>query len=416
MDKLLAHKRDLFSFLRQRWVDLIDAGFDVLLYDLTSTYFECEPPEIGKRKFGYSRDKRSDCVQVVIALIVTRDGFPLAYEVMDGNTSDRTTLSGFLKKIEAQYGKANRTWVMDRGIPTEETLKEMRNSTPPISYLVGTPRGRLSKLEKEFLGLSWEKVRESIEVKLLRDDGELHVLAKSKGRVEKGRAMRRRRLKRLWRRLHELQKQDLTRDQLLLKIGAAKKEAGNVYRLVDFHLPEKTEPANSTTFTFTLRKDKFREAIRREGHYLLRSNLSGEDPALLWQHYIRLTEVDQAFRNLKDDLSFRPIFHQTDNRIDAHIFIAFMAYCLHVTLKHRLRPLAPGLSPREVLDKCAAVQMVDIHLPTTDGRLLILSRYTQPDRDLLLLLAQMKLNLPTQSAARSVTVQTEETAKRPACL
>ena len=143
MDKLLTHKKDLFSFLRGRWVDLFDAGFDVLLYDLTSTYFECDAPKIGKRKFGYSRDKRPDCVQVVIALIVTPDGFPIAYEVMEGNTSDKATLSGFLKKIEMQYGKANRTWVMDRGIPTEETLAEMRNATPSVSYLVGTPRGRL---------------------------------------------------------------------------------------------------------------------------------------------------------------------------------------------------------------------------------------------------------------------------------
>ncbi|MBI2837531.1 MAG: IS1634 family transposase, partial [Acidobacteria bacterium] len=405
MDKLLGHKEDLFFFLRQRWVDMFDAGFDVLLYDLTSTYFVCEPPEIGKRKFGYSRDKRSDCVQVVIALIVTPDGFPIAYEVMAGNTSDKTTLSGFLRKIETQYGKANRTWVMDRGIPTEETLAEMKNSTPPVSYLVGTPRGRLSALEEGFLDQPWEQARESVEVKLLRQEGELYVLARSKGRVEKERAMRRRRMKKLWRRLHELQTQELTRDALLLKLGAAKKEAGNFYRLVEVSLPKKEEPVTSATFTFSLRKDKFRETIRREGHYLLRSNLCSEKPATLWQQYIRLTEIEQAFRNLKDDLSLRPIFHQLETRIEAHIFIAFMAYCLQVTLKHRLRSLAPGLSPREVLDKFAGIQMVDVHLPTTDSRLLVLSRYTQPEKDHLILLARLNLDLPAQPTPKILVAQ-----------
>ncbi len=405
MDKLLAHKEELFSFLRGRWEDMFNAGFDVLLYDLTSTYFECEPPKFGKRQFGYSRDKRSDCVQVVIALIVTPDGFPIAYEVMAGNTSDRTTLSGFLKKIETQYGKANRTWVMDRGVPTEETLAEMRNAAPPVMYLVGTPRGRLTALEKRFLDQPWAKARESVEVKLLRQEGELYILARSKGRVAKESAMRRRRLKRLWRRLHELQSQELTRDMLLLKLGAAKKDAGNAYRLVDVNLPKKEEPVNSTTFTFSLRKDKLRETIRREGHYLLRSNLEGEDPATLWQHYIRLTEIEQAFRNLKDDLSLRPIFHQLDTRIEAHIFIAFMAYCLQVTLKHRLRSMAPGLSPREVLDKFVGIQMVDVHLPTTDDRVFVLSRYTQPEKDHLILLARLKLNLPPQPPPKIITAQ-----------
>jgi hypothetical protein len=229
LDKLLAHKQALFSFLRQRWQALFDVRFDVLLYDLTSTYFECDLPEEGKRKFGYSRDKRSDCVQVIIALIVTPEGFPLAYEIMPGNTSDKTTLADFLKKVEKQYGKANRTWVMDRGIPTEETLGQMRTAQTPIHYLVGTPRGRLSKLEKEFLKLPWEKVRESVEVKLLDQAGELYILSRSLGRVHKERSMRRRRLKRLFKRLRELRQQKLTRDGLLIKLGAAKKEAGHAW-------------------------------------------------------------------------------------------------------------------------------------------------------------------------------------------
>jgi len=400
LDKLLPHKNDFFSYLTQRWKTLFHVNFDVLLYDLTSTYFECDPPEEGKRRFGYSRDKRSDCVQVVIALIVTPDGFPLAYEVMPGNTSDKTTLADFLKSIEDQYGKANRVWVMDRGIPTEETLQTMREADPPIHYLVGTPKGRLTKLEKDFLEKPWQKVRDLVGVKLLEKGDELYVMARSDGRVNKERAMRRRRLKKLWSRLKELQQQKLTRDALLLKIGAAKKEAGRSYFLVDIKFPEPKEPVNSETFTFRLRKNKLRIVRRREGCYLLRSNLVHQDPRVLWEYYIQLTEVEQAFKDLKQDLAVRPVYHQTDDRIDAHIFVSFMSYCLFVTLKHKARQAAPGLTARTVLEKFSTMQMVDVHLPTTDGRHLILPRYTQPDRDQKLLLAQLRFRLPDQPPPR----------------
>jgi len=402
LDKLLPHKNDFFSYLTQRWKTLFHVNFDVLLYDLTSTYFECDPPEEGKRRFGYSRDKRSDCVQVVIALIVTPDGFPLAYEVMPGNTSDKTTLADFLKSIEDQYGKANRVWVMDRGIPTEETLQTMRETDPPIHYLVGTPKGRLTKLEKDFLEKPWQKVRDLVGVKLLEKGDELYVMARSDGRVNKERAMRRRRLKKLWSRLKDLQQQKLTRDALLLKIGAAKKEAGRSYFLVDIKFPEPKEPVNSETFTFRLRKNKLRIVRRREGCYLLRSNLVHQDPRVLWEYYIQLTEVEQAFKDLKQDLAVRPVYHQTDDRIDAHIFVSFMSYCLFVTLKHKARQAAPGLTARTVLEKFSTMQMVDVHLPTTDGRHLILPRYTQPDRDQKLLLAQLRFRLPDQPPPRIV--------------
>ena len=379
-DKLLAHKQDLFSYLQKRWQDLFQAEFEVLLYDLTSTYFECDPPARGKRRFGYSRDKRPDCVQVIIALVVTPDGLPLAYEVMQGNTSEKTTLKAFLKKIEEQYGRAQRIWVMDRGIPTEEQLREMREVDPPVAYLVGTPRGRLSKLEKPFLELPWAKVKESVEVKLLAQEGELYILARSQGRWQKERAMRRRRLKSLWKRLQELQGQQLERDQLLLKLGAAKAEAGRACGLVEVQVPKPEQPVNAETFTFRWRKDKLRQALRREGRYLLRSNLPAEDPARLWQHYVQLTEIEAVFRALKSDLAIRPIYHQKDSRIEAHIFVSFLAYCLYITLGQRLRTLAPGLTPRTVLEKMSAIQMVDVWVPTTDGRLLILPRYTQPRR------------------------------------
>ena len=397
LDRLLPHKRAFFSALKARWQMLFNLRFDILLYDLTSTYFESDPPASdGLRRYGYSRDKRPDCVQVVIALIVTPEGFPLAYEVMPGNTSDKTTLADFLKRIENQYGKSERIWVMDRGIPTEETLAQMRASSTPIYYLVGTPRGRLSKLEQAFLGKPWQKAKDSVQVKLLDQGEELYILAQSDGRRHKERAMRQRKLKRLWKRLHELQRQKLTRDQLLIKLGSAKNDAGKVYSLIDIQLPKNDTNFQQHGFTFSLRKDKLRALRHREGRYLLRSNLTGGEPATLWQYYIQLTEIEQAFKELKSDLAIRPIHHQKDERIEAHIFVAFVAYCLQVTLKQRLRALAPGLTPRAALEKFAAMQMVDVHLPTTDGRYLVLSRYTQPEKDLQLLLQQLKLQLPQQ--------------------
>ena len=398
------HKAALFSFLQDRWKTLFQASFEILLYDLTSTYFECDPPESGKRRFGYSRDRRSDCVRVVIALIVTPDGLPLAYEVMPGNASDKTTLRDFLQRIEAQYGRAGRTWVMDRGIPTEAVLAEMRAAQTPVHYLVGTPRGRLSQLEQEFLAKPWAEVRDAVQVKLVEQDGELYILARSGTRRDKEQAMRRRRLRKLINRLRELRQQKLTRDQLLIKLGAAKTEAGPaVYRILDISLPDKDQAVTPETFSFKLNWQHLRAARRREGSYLLRSNLTAADPAKLWAFYLQLVEVEQAFKELKSDLAIRPIYHQSDQRIEAHIFVAFMAYCLQVTLKQRTRSLAPGLTPRAVLDKMAAIQMVDVHLPTTDGRQVVLSRYTEPEPDQMLLLQRLRMILPDQPPPRITT-------------
>jgi transposase len=393
-EHLLKHKKDLFTHLTAQWKDLFNARFDVLLYDLTSTYFESDPPfpEGDKRRYGYSRDKRSDCVQVVIALMVTPEGFPLAYEVLAGNTSDKTTLADFLKRIEEQYGQAQRIWVMDRGIPTEEVLEQMRSARPPVQYLVGTPRGRLTQYEQRLAEVPWQVARQGVSVKLLADGQELYVLAESKDRVNKERAMRRRQLKGLWQRLGELKQMKLKRDELLKKLGAALHEYPVGARLVHACVAEK-----EATLCFTLRKDKLRQARKREGKYLLRSNItSGRSAEELWQFYIQLTEVEAAFKNLKDDLALRPIYHQLEHRIEAHIFISFLAYCLQVTLRRRLRDLAPGLTPRSVLEKFGTMQMLDVHLPTTDERTVVLSRYTQPGTDVQLLLQRLKLELPAQ--------------------
>jgi len=395
LDLIVAHKQDLFDHLTKRWKDLFNATFDVLLYDLTSTYFESDPSfsEDDKRKHGYSRDRRFDCVQVVIALIVTPDGLPLAYEVMAGNTADNATLRGFLEKIEKQYGKAERIWVMDRGIPTEEVLQEMRESN--VFYLVGTPKAKLSRYEKELTDLPWRKVRDGVDVKLLPQENEAYILAQSRDRVCKERSMRRRQLKRLWKRLHELQEMQLTRDQLLLKLGAAKQQSPSAWRFVEIDVPEE-----DGVLRFRLRKDRLRTARRREGRYLLRTNLVGRDPAEMWEFYTQLVHVEEAFKNLKGDLSLRPIHHQKEKRIEAHIFLAFMAYALHATLRRRLRDLAPGLTPRSALEKFGAVQMIDVHLPTTDGRTVIMSRHTQPEPELQILLQQLRLSFPSQPSPR----------------
>jgi len=403
LDRLLAHKRALFDHLTARWRDLFGVKFEVLLYDLTSTYFESDPPENeeDKRRFGYSRDKRGDCVQVVIALIVTPEGFPVAYEVLPGNTADKTTLKDFLQKIEDQYGKADRIWVMDRGIPTEEVLEQMRASTPPIHYLVGTPKGRLNKLEKALAELPWAQVRDGVEVKLLSKEGELYVFAQSRDRIAKERSMRRRQLKALWRRLAQLQAMTLCAKDLLLKLGEARGRYRAAWRLIDFELPEpKGKSKEPATFTFTLNRKKLRQARRREGRYLLRSNLSGDNPSLLWATYMQLTQIEEAFKNLKGDLLIRPIFHQLEHRIEAHIMVAFLAYCLHITLRHRLRVHAPGLTSRAVLEKFATITMLDAQFPTTDGRWLRFARYTQPEKDHRLLLEKLGLQLPEQSPPR----------------
>jgi Transposase DDE domain len=400
-DLLLQHKDALFSHLMARWRDLFNANFDVLLYDLTSTYFEINASDVAegdKRRHGYSRDKRPDCPQVVIALVVTPDGLPLAYEVLPGNTADCTTLRMFLARIERQYGRARRVWVMDRGIPTDAVLAEMRSSDPPVQYLVGTPKGRLSRLEKQLLAKPWQEARPGVSVKLLAEDDELYVYAESVDRVSKERAMRRRQLKWLWKRLRELAAMDVRREEMLMKLGAARARAPTAWRLVDIAMDKA-----GAGFSYALNRQKLRQIRRREGRYLLRTNLTENDPALLWQYYIQLVAVEQAFKNLKGDLAIRPIFHQEERRIEAHIFIAFLAYCLQITLQRRLHALAPGLTARSALEKFAAVQMIDVHLPTTDGRELLLTRYTQPEPELQLLIRQLKLSLPPQPPPRIAT-------------
>ncbi|HVH88180.1 MAG TPA: IS1634 family transposase [Terriglobales bacterium] len=402
LDRVLEHKQDLFLWLRQKWADLFQAEFEVLLYDLTSTYFEGAMEENPKAKYGYSRDKRTDCLQLVIAVVITTDGFPLAYEVMDGNTSDRTTLRSFLDKIEKTYGKAKRMWVMDRGIPTEEILQEMRDPAREIFYLVGTPKDKVQQYEKKWLDLPWQKVRESVEVKLFEQEGELYVLAKSEGRRAKETAMRRKRLARLLRKLRAMRRSLPSLSSLLMRLGAAKSEAGRAFQFVQMQVPREGQPVTRETFQFRVDKKKLQEAEWRDGHYLLRSNLTAGDPGVLWTRYVQLIQIESVFRSLKSELGIRPIYHQLEHHADAHILIAFLAYCLQVTLKQRLLLYAPGLTPTAVLEKLAEIKMIDVWIPTVDQRWLILPRHTQPALDSKLLIEKLKLHLPSQPPPRLV--------------
>jgi transposase len=339
-------------------------------------------------------------------LVVTPDGLPLAYEVLPGNTVDCTTLRMFLHKIEQQYGRARRVWVMDRGIPTKAVPAEMRNGDPPVQYLVGTPKGRLSRLEKQLLAKPWQEACAGVQslplrrrgVKLLAEGDELYVYAESVDRVSKERAMRKRQLKWLWKRLRELAAMEIPHEEMLMKLGAARARAPTAWRLVDIEMGKE-----SAMFIYTLNRQKLRRIRRREGRYLLRTNLTENDPALLWQYYTQLVAVEEAFKNLKGDLVIRPVIHQEQRWVETHIFIAFLAYCLQITLQRRLQALAPGLTARSTLEKFAAVQMIDVHLPTTDGRELLLTRYTQPEAELRLLIQQLKLQLPPQPPPRIAT-------------
>jgi len=407
LDRLLGHKDELCRHLAERWKTLFDARFDILLYDLTSTYFEGQCEQIPKAKHGYSRDGRPDCRQVVIALVVTTDGLPLAYEVMAGNTSDKTTLRAFLAKIEGMYGKARRVWVMDRGIPTEKTLEEMRQQG--VAYLVGTPKAMLKKLEQELVEKPWRTVHEGMKVRLLVKDHEMYIEAHSASRQSKENAMRRRKLKSLLHGLNRLKRRtNVSRDQLLRRVAVLKKEAGRVSSFVKVREPAAGEPVNRQTFVCRLDRQAWKQALEHDGHYILRAYIPWEDfpPEMektaesLWGWYMQLVHVEEAFKSLKSDLGLRPIHHQIEPRVEAHILVAFLGYCLTVTLRMKLASAAPGLTPREVLKILGGIQMLDVAIPTTDGRELVLPRHTEPEPEQTMILEKLGLELPPQPPPR----------------
>ena len=418
LDRVLIHKDALCRHLVEQWKNLFDARFDILLYDLTSTYFEGSCQQIPKAKHGYSRDGRGDCRQVVIALVVTSDGLPLAYEVLAGNTSDKTTLGLFLEKIQSVYGKARRVWVMDRGIPTEATLKKMREDE--VAYLVGTPRSALDKLEKSLLDKPWEIVHEGMSVKLLEQEHELYVQARSGARQKKENAMRRRKLKKLVHGLNRLKRRKkIKRDYLLERLAVLRKEAGRIASFVKIAKPQPGEPVNRQSFTAKLDKAAWKKAMERDGCYLLRAHVPWEQwPAgmekqasVLWEWYMQLVRVEESFKTLKGDLSLRPIHHQIEKRVEAHILVAFLGYCLTTTLRLKLAASAPGLTPRAALQSLSKIQMLEVHVPTNDGRVLVMPRHTEPEPQQLMILGKLQLELPPQPPPRIRDGKLEPTSK-----
>ena len=433
-------KDELFYYLRDRWAGLFGSTCDVVLFDLTSTYFEVDGTkalESELQRYGYSRDKRGDCLQVVVALVLTPDGFPLAYEVMPGNTNDRETQMPFIKKLEAKYGRIGSLWLMDRGVPTEKTLRAMREGG--YKYLVGAPRGHLKVLGDRLAKAEWQNVQDGISVKVARLDseagtsangtvgessGDTFVLTRSTARSLKETSMRVKKLRGAMRTLFAVDerigrvrwrkagpvKRELSRDELLKRLAVAEAKAGRAWKMISITLPKEGQKVTPETFHWHLDWDRIDEArANDEGTYLLRTNLPECDPKTLWKRYMIQGEIEYAFRELKNDLGLRPVYHQLDDRIEAHIFTAFMALCLFQTLRAIAREHAPGLTPRQIVEKFRTVKMVDVVMPTTDHRIVTLPRYIEPKKDVAILLDRLGLTLPEQPPPK-VSAEAVETA------
>ena len=396
LDRLLPHKTKLERHLTRRYGELFAAEFDVLLYDLTSSYVEGGTEKDPMMRRGYSRDHRPDCKQVVIALIVNVDGFPLSYETFDGNRADVTTLEAVLRMVERKYGKARRIWVFDRGIVSEENLEALRRRGG--QYLVGTPRAKLKQFEQPLLAGGWEQVRPEVEVKLVPtpQGEEAYILCRSTARRAKEQAIRSRFSTRLEKALQALQKrvaegQLKDRNKIERKLGSLLARNPQV---ADLYQVAVTEKAGTLAVEWKAIESRQTWQQAREGAYLLRTNLPPGEPATLWKDYIQLTEAEAAFRALKSELSIRPIFHQLERRAKAHILVAFLGYALWVTLKHLLMRKDSTLSPSKALASLGTLVSADIVLPTTDGREIRLRRVTTPSAEQKQLLDQLGIIIP----------------------
>ena len=380
LDRLLAHKDALEEHLKHKWGELFQADFEVLLYDLTSTYFEGLMEEVSKAKRGYSRDKRPDCKQLVIALIVTPEGFPLAYEVFPGNTRDVQSLETMLNQVEAKYGKAKRTWVFDRGVVSEDNLQKIRERHG--TYVVGTPRSRLKEFEGDLQRQDWKHVRGQVDVVLRPgDDGDTYVIARSVKRRAKENAIRRRRMRKLYDSLNSLAisvEQGYVRhyDVLVNRLGRLEERYAQVFGFVEISRTRDNEDIKQ--FAFRLNRHALKKAYRQDGTYLLRTNLIENDPAKLWEQYIQLTEVESAFRALKSEIKLHPINHRIEPRVEAHVMVAFMGYAMWVCLKWKLKGMAGSLSPRQAIELFRSIKLVEVWFDTIDGRRICLPRITMP--------------------------------------
>jgi transposase len=410
LDRILPHKTKLERHLKERYGALFGAEFDVLLYDLTSTYVEGAAEKNPMVRRGYSRDHRPDCEQLVIALIVNNEGFPFSYETFDGNRSDVSTMETMLRMVERKYGKARRIWVFDRGIVSEENLAAIRKRGG--QYLTGTPRSQLKRFEEELLKENWTRVRPEVEVKKVATSQgeETYILCRTAGRKEKEKAIRSRFSNRMEAALQELEKAIVTgrlkdRNKMERRLGKIQARHPQVSDLYDLDL---RETAEGVRLFWQIKQDRRNWREAREGAYLLRTNLTADSAEELWSKYMQLTEAEASFRALKSELSVRPLFHQLEPRVKAHIMVAFLGYALWVTLKHLLKrrtpvvpkPSASGvdnaqpMTPMRAIALLSTLQSADIVLPTTDGREIRLRRITEPTSEQKSLLRQLGISLP----------------------
>jgi transposase len=396
LDRLIPHKTELERHLRERYGELFGAEFDVLLYDLTSTYVEGVAAKDAMLQRGYSRDHRPDCKQVVIALIVNAEGFPLSYETFDGNRADVTTVEAVMRMVERKYGRARRVWVFDRGVVSEENLAALRRRNG--QYLVGTPRSKLKQFQAELLTGGWERVRDDVEVKRVPMPGgeETYVLCRTTARREKEKAIRSRFSAQIEEVLGRLAQRVATgklkdRGKIERRLGRIEARYPSV---ADLYQTQLVETAAGLRVDWQMLADRRAWQETREGAYLLRTNLQAESAAELWTKYIQLTEAEAVFRVLKSELAIRPLFHQFEQRVKAHILVAFLGYALWVTLKHLLQRKQSPLTPARVLTLLATVQSADIILPTTDGREIRLRRVTAPSPEQNEVLRLLGITLP----------------------
>ncbi len=402
LDRIVGHKEELERHLAKRWRDLFNAQCDILLYDVTSTYFEGDVDGVPKAKRGYSRDHRGDCKQITLALVVTTEGFPLTYEIFDGNRVDVTTLEDIVNAVERKHGKARRIWVFDRGIVSEANLEFLRKRD--ARYLVGTRRSWLEKYEQELLSKNWNRISEEVEVKLISGKGEaeeVFVLARSTQRRKKERAMRRSAVRGLRRDLRGLRSlvhkgRLKNRDKVLQRLGGIEER----YRALCQYLVVTVSETSPLKISWAFEWRKFLAAHRRDGAYLLRTNITKKDPDELWRQYIQLTEVEACFKALKSELAVRPIWHWTSKRVEAHVMVAFLGYCLWVCLKRMLFAKASGLTPWQVLQHMQKILLVEVWFKLKGGGAICLERITQPEAAESALLVQLGWQLPAQPPPR----------------
>ncbi|RMF66610.1 MAG: IS1634 family transposase [Calditrichaeota bacterium] len=397
LDQLLPHKEQLECFLKQRLGRLFGLEYDLLLYDVTSTYFEGQAKANRKAQYGYSRDKRSDCKQVCIALVVSRDGMPLGYEVFDGNRADSTTVEEMVTTMEGRYGKSNRIWVMDRGMLSQKNIRFLQQSGR--RYIIGTPKSMLKQFEDQLLQEGWEQVREGVEVKVCpspEGDEEVFILCRSQDRLEKEKAIFARFEARIEEGLKKIQASCQKRKQSPVKIaeriGRLKGANARAARLFEVHVEE--EPDGRAKVRWTKNESLRQWATLSNGCYVLRSNVREWTDQDLWQGYIQLTDAESAFRIHKSDLRIRPIWHQREDRVLAHILVCFLAYVLWKTLAQMCRAVGLGDEPRRVFDELAQLRMVDVVLPTSEGVEIRRRCISRPTEHQAILLQRLGFQLP----------------------